>query len=221
MSELRVVLVDDHAVVRDGLRFLINAQRDMVVVGVAEDGEAAVRVAVEQLPDVIVMDVSLPLQDGAEAATQIKQLCPGVGVLALTRHSDPGSLRRMLRAGATGYVVKKSAGDQLISAIRTVASGSVYIDPSMTEDLVQAVVREQPAAAGEAHSPLTDRETHVLRLIAWGLSNKEIAGKLGLSVKTVEYYKAAATHKLGFHSRTEIVRYALARGWLRNEQAPE
>jgi two-component system, NarL family, response regulator NreC len=219
---LRVVLAEDHAVVREGLRLLIDAEPDMIVVGQAETGPEAVRVATALQPDVVVMDVSLPLLDGADAAAQIVPACPGVSVLALTRHANRAYLRRMLQAGATGYVVKKAAGDQLINAIRSVAGGSLYIDPRLSEDLVAAVVGgPYQGESAAAHSELTEREAQVLRLIAWGLSNKEIAARLGVSVKTVEYHKTTASHKLALRGRTDIVRYALARGWLSDDQAPE
>jgi two-component system response regulator NreC len=219
MSKLQIVLADDHAVVRAGLELLINAQADMEVVGQAASGREAVEQAHSRQPDVIVLDVSMPDLDGAVAAEQIQRESPDVRVLVLTRHADQGYLRRMLRAGAVGYVIKKTAADQLIYAIRSVANGGVFIDPSLTAILVEQVVGHSPSIAIDPLSSLlTKREAEVLHQIAWGLSNKEIAAQLGISIKTVEYHKASATHKLSLHSRAEIVRYALAHGWLQEDQ---
>ncbi|MEZ4870065.1 MAG: response regulator transcription factor [Caldilineaceae bacterium] len=218
MSKLRILLADDHTILREGLKLLIDAQPDMAVVAQADSGEAAVQQAQSCRPDVIIMDVAMPEMGGAEATAAIKELLPDVRVLALTRHSDPGYLRRLFQAGATGYVLKKTAADELINAIRSVATGGVYVDPALAANVVEHLSAETisvPAADGKVLSP---REAEVLRLIAWGQSNKEIAAALGLSVKTIEYYKANATEKLGLPSRTAIVRYALAQGWLQADE---
>jgi DNA-binding NarL/FixJ family response regulator len=222
MTRLRIVLADDHAVVRAGLELLINAQADMEVVGHAADGREGVRLAQDAQPDVIVMDVSMPDLGGVEATAQIKRECPEVRVLTLTRHDDQGYLRRLLRAGAAGYVLKKTAADELITAIRNVAAGGTYIDPRLAGELVEQVVG--PSASAEVDDPsrqLTTREGEVLRLIAWGRSNKEIAAQLSISAKTVEFHKAKAAEKLRLRSRTDILRYALAQGWLQANEAPE
>lgn len=219
MTKLRVLLVDDHAVLRAGLKLLINAQTDMTVVGEAGSGQEAIRQTKEHQPDIIVMDISLPDLSGAEATEQIKQAAAQVRVLALTRHSDQGYLRRLLRAGASGYVLKKTAADELINAIHIVAAGGTYLDPSVVGELVESFVgRAATTDASQTLSELTEREAQVLRLIAWGHSNKEIASQLGISVKTVEYHKAHASEKLGLHSRTDILRYALAQGWLQDDE---
>lgn len=220
----RVLLADDHTVLREGLAMLVGAQPDMEVVAQARSGREAVAMTQQLLPDVAVLDVSMPDVGGAEAAEQIQARCPGVRVLALTRHSDQGYLRRMLRAGASGYVVKRAAGDALIGAIRTVAAGGTYVDPSLAGALVARMVRQPGAAAapGRASRPaLSEREEQVLRLIAWGKSNKEVATQLGISVKTVEFYKASALEKLQLRTRTDILRHALAEAWLSEEDDPE
>jgi DNA-binding NarL/FixJ family response regulator len=222
MSKLRVFLADDHAVLLDGLKMLIDAQSDMEVVGHAGGGREAVRRVKDYQPNVVVIDVSMPDLGGAEATEQILKDSPQVRVLALTRHGDQGYLRRLLSAGATGYVLKKSAADELINAIRVVAAGGTYIDPSLAGTLVEKFIGRVAASQTE-HTPseLTEREEEVLRLIAWGLSNKEIAAQLGLSVKTVEFHKARSAEKLHLRNRTDILRYALARGWLQDDQSPE
>jgi two-component system, NarL family, response regulator NreC len=222
MNKLRIILADDHAVVRSGLEMLINAQNDMEVVGQADSGREAVRQVKDRDPDIAVMDVSMPDMGGAEATEQIKRECPRVRVLALTRHDDQGYLRRLLRAGAAGYVLKISAADDLINAIRIVAAGGTYLDPSLAGELVRGFVgRSASAVAERLRGQLTDREEEILRLIAWGGSNKEIATQLGISVKTVEFHKASAAEKLCLHSRTDILRYALAQGWLQDDKGPE
>ena len=218
--KLRILLADDHAILREGLAMLIAGQEDMVVVGQASDGQEALRMACELKPDVAVLDISMPGLGGAEATEQILAECPGVRVLALTRHSDQGYVRRLLQVGASGYVLKKSAATTLISAIRSVAQGGTYIEPTLAGALLQRTFGQSGPASG-ASSELSTREEEVMRSIAWGRSNKEIASELHLSIKTVESYKAAALEKLALHSRAEIVRYALGRGWLTEDSAPE
>jgi DNA-binding NarL/FixJ family response regulator len=215
MADLRVVLADDHAVVREGLKSLIDAEPGMTVVGEAADGLAACEQVLQLRPDVVVMDVSMPGVGGAQAAERIRRECPGVKVLALTVHEDKGYLRQLLAAGAVGYVLKRAAPAELIRAIRTVAEGGVYLDPALAGKVVKGFVRRSPgedtaAAGGE----LSDREVEVVRLTAAGHSNKEVAARLDLSVKTVETYKARALEKLGLETRADLVRYALQRGWL-------
>ena len=211
---LRIVLADDHAVVREGLKSLINGQPDMRVVGEAADGEAACRAAKTLSPDVLVMDLSMPVLGGAEAAARIRRECPDVRVLALTVHEERAYLTELLRAGASGYVLKRAAAGELVRAVRTVASGQTYIDPAMAGSLVDGYLDGQDFATQPARGPLSDRERDVLMRIAQGFSNKEIAAALGLSVKTVETYKARVAEKLGLRSRVAIVRYAAEQGWL-------
>ncbi len=216
MSKLRIMLAEDHATVREGLRMIIGAQADMEVVGEAADGRAAIERAQELLPDIIVMDVSMPELNGLKATVKLKQCCPQVKVLALTRHTDDGYLQQLLRAGASGYVLKQSAATELIHAIRAVASGGKYLDPAVVGKVMGNYVGRSTALRGDTRGDLSDREAEVLRLIAWGHSNKELAARLEVSVKTVEAHKANAMKKLGISSRIDIVRYALLQGWLQD-----
>jgi DNA-binding NarL/FixJ family response regulator len=215
MGDIRVFLADDHAVVREGLKALITGQPGMAVVGEAADGLAACEQVPRLRPDVVVMDVSMPGLAGAQATERLRQECPAVKVLALTVHEDKGYLRQLLAAGAAGYVLKRAAGEDLVRAIRVVAAGGVYLDPSLAGKVVGGFVRPPggeggPAAGGE----LSDREAEVVRLTAAGYGAKEIAAQLNLSAKTVETYKARAMEKLGLLSRADVVRYAAQRGWL-------
>ncbi|HEX7177306.1 MAG TPA: response regulator transcription factor [Pyrinomonadaceae bacterium] len=213
---LRVMLADDHEVVREGLRALVEAQADMEVVGEAADGRAAVQRAQELAPDVLVMDISMPGLNGLKATERVKQLCPQVRVLTLTRHTDAGFIQQLLAAGASGYVLKQSASSELVRAIRTVASGASYLDPQITGKVIGGYVSRQTRFDEEPAKELSEREREVLRLIAWGYSNKEVAARLDISVKTVETHKANTMKKLGLGSRIDIVRYALLQGWLQD-----
>lgn len=211
---LRVFLSDNHAVLREGLQLLVNAQADMQVIGHAASGREAVERVCHSRPDVVVMDVSMPDLDGTVATELIRKACPQVRVLGLTRHSEESYLRRFLKAGASGYVLKRAAADELIQAIRVVAAGGTYIDSTMAPALVEkAVGLDARVTSGE----LTPRETDVVRRIARGFSNREIAADLGISVKTVEYHKSRAVEKHRFQGRADIVRYAIARGWLQDD----
>lgn len=213
MCQLQILLADDHAIVRAGLKALIESQPDMSVVGEARDGAEVVALADDCRPDVIVMDLSMPRLSGLEATGILRQRCPQSHILILSVHEDATYLRRVLEAGARGYVLKHAAAESLISAIRQVASGEVYLDPALSPLLVTTVVGG-PAGQLDGGTAMSERETIVLRLIAQGYSNKEIAAQLDLSVKTIETYKARAMEKLGIGSRVEIVRYAASKGWL-------
>lgn len=217
--KLRVLLADDHAVVREGLKLLVNAQPDMEVVAEASNGRVAIQKAQQFRPDVIVMDISMPMVSGSSAVRQIKQIMPQSKMLALSVHEDKSYLREMLEAGVSGYVLKRSAADDLIRAIRTVSSGGVYLDLSLAIRVVGDLVRRPQSGGtfrvdGLGGGELSEREGEVLRRIAQGYSNKEIAAQLTLSVKTVETYKARSMEKLSLDSRVDIVRYALLQGWL-------
>lgn len=213
-DHIRVVLADDHPIVREGLKLLVNAQPDMRVIGEAADGESACRVTSELIPDVLVMDLSMPVVNGAEATERVRRECPGVHVLALTVHEERLYLSQLLSAGASGYVLKRSAPAELVRAVRTVAAGGTYIDPSVAGAVVEGYLGAQQTAKTPARETLSDRELAVLRRVSTGFSNKEIAAELGLSVKTVETYKARAADKLGLRTRVDIVRYAASQGWL-------
>lgn len=213
-DRLRVLLADDHNVVRAGLRSLVDAQDDMEAVGEAADGEAACRLAAELAPDVVVMDVSMPLLGGAQATERIKRDRPETKVLALTVHEDRGYFQQLLQAGASGYLLKRAAADDLIHAIRTVARGGTFLDPSLAGKVVDGLVRRAVQAGGSGDFGLSDREEEVLRLIARGFTNREIAARLDVSVKTVETHKARAMEKLGVDSRAGIVAHAIRAGWM-------
>ena len=211
-GRLRILVADDHAVVREGLKALVGAQPDMQVVGEARDGVSAVALAERLCPDIVVIGVSIAQMGGAEATTHIKQACPDARVIAFTVHQDKSRLRQMLEAGASGYVLKTAAPEELIGAIRRVAAGGTYVDPAIAEQLVTSFVRRP--GGPPANTSLSEREGEVLRLIARGYSNKEISALLDLSVKTIETYKQRLMEKLQLDSRVDIVRYALKQGWL-------
>ena len=213
-TKLRVLLADDHNLVRAGLRSLIDAQVDMETVGEAADGEEACRLAAELTPDVIVIDVSMPLLGGAQATERIRRDRPEAKVLALTVHEDYGYLQQLLGAGASGYLLKRAAADDLIHAIRTVARGGTFLDPALAGKVVGGLVGWSGQPGGTEGARLSDREEVVLRHIARGLTNREIAARLDVSVKTVETHKARAMEKLGVDSRVGIVAYAIRAGWM-------
>jgi DNA-binding NarL/FixJ family response regulator len=216
MTEVRVFLADDHAVVREGLKALISAQSGITVVGEAADGESACQQVAGLKPDVVVMDVSMPGLTGSQATERLKEECPLVKVLALTVHEDKGYIRQLLSAGAAGYVLKRAAPEELIHAIRVVAAGGVYLDPTLAGKVVGGFVQRPAAGSSMNGGALSDREAEVARLTAAGHSNKEIASRLELSVKTVETYRARGMEKLGLQSRADLVRYAVQQGWLKD-----
>src|SRR3954451_6237664 len=215
MPILKILLADDHAIVRQGVKALIGTQPDMEVIGEAEDGATALQKATELKPDVVVIDLSMPGLNGAQATEQIRRACPNIKVLALTVHEDRGYFRRLLEAGASGYALKQAPADQLYNAIRIVASGAVYLDPGLAGKVVGTLVREESIRKALQVDNLSERETEVVRLIAKGYSNKEIAARLAINAKTVETYKTRSLEKLGLRSRADLVRYALQRGWLK------
>jgi len=214
MAKIRVLLAEDHAIVREGLRALLDAQPDLVVVGEAADGREALAGAQALGPDVVVMDISMPGLNGARATEVIRRECPGSRVLALTMHEDKGYLRLLVQAGASGYLLKRAAAQDLIHAIRAVAAGGTYIDPALAGDVLASFAGKTAVRGSEREGELSEREAEVVRLIARGFSNKEIAAQLDLSSKTVETYKARSLGKLGLSSRSDLVSYALRRGWL-------
>lgn len=215
MSEkLRILIVEDHQTVREGVKLLVNAQTDMEVVGEAGDGEIAITEAEKLKPDVVLMDISMPNLNGLKATKRLRRIDPGIKILTLTRHTDDGYLQQLISAGSNGYVLKQSAPTELITAIRTVASGNAYLDPSLTRKVMGGYINRSTSLRGENKGELTDRENEVLKMIAFGYSNKEIGTKLELSVKTIEAHKANAMQKLGISSRIDIVRYAILQDWL-------
>jgi DNA-binding NarL/FixJ family response regulator len=212
-DKLRILLADDHETVREGLRMILNAQPDMQVVATAGDGREAVTQAERMTPDVVIMDISMPGLNGLAATVQLTEKCPATKVLTLTRHADSSYLQQLMRAGAAGYVLKQSRPAELLHAIRSVATGGKYLDSSITAPVVGNYTKAT-APGPEPTTPLSPRETEVLRMIAWGNTNKEIASRLDLSVKTVEAHKANGMRKLNMRGRIDIVRYALLQGWL-------
>jgi DNA-binding NarL/FixJ family response regulator len=214
--QLRIVLADDHATVRQGLKLLIDAQADMQVVGEAGDGWAAIDRVEQFKPDVIVMDVSMPGMNGLNATRTLKDLHPESRVVALTRYSDDAYLQELLRAGVAGYVLKQSASIELLQAIRAAAAGGQYLDSTVTAKVTDRFLARDGTKVRQQRPAATERETEVLRLIARGYSNKEIAAELDLSVKTVEVHKANGMRKLGLRGRVDIVRFAILQGWLQD-----
>ncbi len=207
---IRVLIVDDHAIVRAGMRMLLENDPQIEIVGEGETGADALRLAQELASDVIVMDVTMPNMDGIEATRRIKAELPHVAVLAVTVHEGTDYFFQMLQAGASGYVPKRAAPEDLLRAIHTVAEGNVFLEPSIAKELVADYLDR--AKAGDAHESfngLTAREREVLTHIAEGETNRAIAGLLGISVKTVERHCENIMHKLNLHSRTELVKYAI------------
>lgn len=214
MALINVFLVDDHIVVRAGLKMLIGAQADMAVVGEAGDGETAWQAVQDCRPDVVIMDISMPIMNGIQATERIMQVCPEVKVLVLSIHDDTSYLRQMLAVGAVGYILKHTAADALIQAIRAVAAGGLYLEPSLAEHVVSRYVRRPAAITELLGAALSEHEHKVVQGVVQGHSNKEIAVQLSLSVKTVEADRIRALEKLGLTSRAALVRYALEHGWV-------
>jgi len=210
---IRLLLVDDHAVVRSGLKMLLASEADVEIVGEAGSGSEAVSAAGSARPDVVLMDIGLPDMTGIEAARVIKSQFPKIAIVALTIHEDEEYFFKMLEAGASGYVPKRAAPEELLTAIRAAALGEVYLYPSLAKLLVKDYLSQEHAAE---HKPtldgLTAREQEVLSLLAEGAANDRIAGSLVISPKTVERHRENIMHKLNLHSRSELVRYAIRKG---------
>jgi two-component system response regulator NreC len=211
--KIRVLLADDHAILRKGLRDLIDAEPDMEVIGEATDGEQAFKMARQLLPDLVVMDISMPDISGMEALPIIKKSLPECSVLMFTVHEDEGLLKKAIQAGASGYVVKRAAETELVNAIRTVMQGNIYIHPTMTRSLLQGF-SSRPASKHSGSIPLTARELEVLQLLARGYTNNQIAEQLSISPRTVEGHRSNLMGKLNLNSRVEIVEYAEQHGLL-------
>lgn len=213
MRPIRLLLADDHRTVRESLRLMLEQQPDIEVIGEADNGRQAVQAAEKLQPDIVIMDIAMPEASGLIAARVMHQKCPAVKVVMLTRYSDDAYFQELMRIGVSGYILKQSASTELLQAIRAVAQGGEYLDSSLT---ARVTSRWRTTRRPEQGHAISDREREVLRLIAWGHSNKEIAAKLDLSVKTVEVHKANAMKKLGIKSRIDIVRFAVLQGWLQN-----
>ncbi len=211
--KIRVMLVDDHAVVRVGLRMLLEGEEDIEICGEAQSASQAVIQAVKTKPDVILMDIGLPDMSGIEATREIKRVCPESAIVALTIHEDEQYFFKMLDAGASGYVPKRAAPEELLTAIRAAHAGEVYLYPSLAKLLVQDYFAQQGGAKGEeGESDLTVREREVLALLAEGANNTEIGERLNISPKTVARHRENIMSKLNLHSRTELVKYAIRKG---------
>ncbi|MBK8023691.1 MAG: response regulator transcription factor [Chloroflexi bacterium] len=216
-TSTRILLVDDHAVLRSGLRLLIDNQPDLQVVGEAGNGTEAVAKAHELQPDVVLLDLNMPGMDGLTAIPLLRKESPGSRILILTMYDDVSYLQEALRAGASGYILKKAVDSELLMAIQTVMRGDPYVHSAMTEKLLQKIDTQATAAAKAQADPwdnLSDRERDVLRLVALGYTNAEIAAELFLSVKTVETYRTRGMEKLNLQTRAQLVKSALERGLL-------
>jgi two-component system response regulator NreC len=212
-GRLRILLAEDHALVREGLKRLVNDQRDMEVVAEAGDGPEAVRLAQTAAPDLALLDVSMPIWDGVKTARMLRAACPAVKIIAVTRHDDPSFVTRMLEAGASGYVLKQSLLTELIDAIRAVTAGAQHVDPA-----IQPAPRARDAAApGETacpRQPLSPIEQYVLRLIARARSTQQIAHELAIDADAVASIKSTAMRKAGLETRVQVIRYAAEQGWI-------
>ena len=219
MSKIRVLLAEDHTIVRKGLRSLLDGEAGIEVVGEAEDGRAAVEHARQLRPDVVLMDIAMPGLNGLEATRQLKRQFPEVKVLVLTMYANEEYIFQILRAGASGYVVKKAAPGELVTAIQTVHRGDFYLSPSISRTVIEEYVRQAEAMAGEdRYERLTPREREVLQLIAEGHANREIGEVLHISVKTVETHRANLMEKLDLHSTAQLTQYAIRKGVVSPDQ---
>jgi DNA-binding NarL/FixJ family response regulator len=213
-ERIRIVLVDDHALMREGVRMLLESQPEFDIVGEAS-GVVDGRARIEALqPDIVLVDISMPDGNGAKMTHALRESMPNSKFIILTRHNDQAYLQQAMRAGAKGYVLKKAAPYELLNAIRTVADGKPYVDPSLESEYMGRANQPTSVPPITLERPLSPREEQVLRLIALGHSNQEIAAQLGVSVKTVEYQRAKGMEKLGFKSRVQIVQHAIHEGWL-------
>ena len=216
---IRILIADDHGLIRAGLRALLEDVPDMQVVGEAADGQAVLRLTAELQPDIVLMDISMPGLNGIEATRRLREILPQARVLALTAHEDEGMLREMIRAGAFGYIIKRAIESELINAIHVISQGLMYVDPTMTRTLFKDLSPHAapPQAAAEA---LTPREMDVLRLLARGYTNRQIAQELNISPRTVEGHRSSLVSKLGFSGRVELMNYAEEHGLLDPRKGP-
>ncbi len=216
--KIRVVIADDHAILREGVRALLQLHPDIEVVGEAADGMQALA-EVERLdPDLVLMDIAMPGLGGIEAALEMKKLGRRARILILSQYEDREYVRRLLKAGVSGYVLKKSAGKELANAIRAVHRGGLVLDPEVARTAMEEAGPAAPGASADPYDALTDREKQVLKLVAEGRSNKEVADVLGISVKTAMSHREHVMEKLGVHNRTELVRFAIRKGVIRVDE---
>ena len=217
--KIRVMIVDDHAILRTGLRMLVNAQTDMEVVSEAPDGEKAIQKVQESKPDVTLLDLTMPRVSGMKALQEIARNCPETRVLILTMHDDPAYLRSALAAGASGYLLKRAVDSELIAAIRAVHRGGVFVDPRLASILVQDVLAKKSKKSDptKMQNILSDRELQVLGLVARGYTSAQIAKQISVGVKTVETYRSRFAQKLGLRTRSDVIRFAVHMGLLTPE----
>lgn len=217
---IKVLIIDDHAVVRAGMRMLLESDPNLIVVGEGENGQEALTMARELSPDVVVMDVTMPQMDGVEATRRIKAEMPTLPVLALTIHEGPDYFFQMLRAGASGYIPKRAAPDALLQAIYVVVEGNVFLEPGIAKDLVaDYLTRVEDGSEKDSYDGLTQREQEVLALIAEDYTNQQIANQLSIAVKTVARHRENIMGKLNLHTRTELVKYAIRKGLISLDDA--
>jgi DNA-binding NarL/FixJ family response regulator len=217
MTKIRVLIADDHAILREGIRALLQLQPDIEVAGEASDGKQAIEAVTRLDPDVVLMDIAMPGLGGIEAALELQKLGTRARVLVLSQYEDREYVRRLLKAGVAGYVLKKSAGSELANAIRAVHRGGLVLDPEVARTAMQDAGQATPGGA-DPYESLTDREKQVLKLVAEGRSNKEVAELLGISVKTAMSHREHVMEKLAVHNRTELVRFALKKGVIRVDE---
>lgn len=217
MAEIRVVIADDHAILRDGIRALLTAAEDIDVVGEAADGAEAIEACRRLRPDLVVMDIAMPGLGGLEATLQIRKELPDVKVLVLTQYEDREYIRRFLKLGVAGYVLKKRAGAELVAAVRAAARGGLVLDPDVAREAMRERDASAASPAADPYDSLTDREKQVLKLVAEGRSNKEVAELLDISVKTAMSHRERIMEKLDLHTRTDLIRFALRQGVIRVE----
>lgn len=213
MPKTKILIVDDHAIVREGVRMILAQESDLEVVGEAGDGQQALELTERIRPDVVIMDISMPGMGGIEATQTVRAKHPEVQVLVLTMHEDESYVFQLLRAGAAGYVLKRAAAQDLVQAVRAAAKGEAFLYPSVARKVVEDYLRRvETGEERERYDGLTTREKEILTLIAQGLSNQQIAEKLFISIKTVQTHRAHILEKLALHDRTELVRYAIRKG---------
>lgn len=213
MSKIKVLLVEDHTIVRKGLRSLLDSETEIEVVGEAENGQEAIQKTLQLVPNVVIMDITMPVLNGLEATRQIKKLLPAVKVVVLSVHSTEEHVFQILQAGASGYVVKQGAVHELLQAIQTAHRGDTFLSPSISPQAVDEY-GQRAAAAQDKYNMLTSREREVLQMIAEGRTNREIAGRMHITIKTVEAHRAHVMDKLGMRSIAELTRYALRKGMI-------
>lgn len=209
MKKIRVLLADDHTILREGIRSLLEHEPDIEVIAEAEDGHQAVKIAAQQKPDVILMDIAMPRLNGLEATSQIKKIYPEAKVLILTMHDNEEYIRRALASGAMGYILKDAASRELLNAIRAVHRGEAVLSPAITRLVIEDYLRWGDLKIEEPDDNLSEREREILQLIAEGNTNKQIADILCISIKTVQAHRSSLMNKLDLHDRGELIKYAI------------